>query len=178
MIFTLQRFFNIRRRVIKTSSFDLAVLNIPRLQEVLESEEVPANLNIEIKSQSAFVRRQVMALKKLLDSIEIQKNIMVSSFNPLVLFWAKRFLPKVPRALIVGEARIVEGSGFPFFVRIASPHYINTHYSIMDKERSRKRLLSVEKPLMVWTVNDTEKAKFYLKKGVKSIISDWPSDRK
>ena len=172
--FTLKRFFHIDEAFNKQRSEELEGLNIPALKDVLVSEDVPSFLNIEIKSIDLF---SFQLSKKVCDVIREfgeSKTILISSFNPMCLFWVRQLLPDFPRALIVGSSSDLLSWKFPMSMKIAAPHYINAKYVLIDEEKSRDRLLGFKKPIMVWTVNDEEKAQLYLTRGARSVISDLP----
>lgn len=172
--FTLKRFFHINQKIGQTKSEDLTGLNIPRLQEVLESDEVPYYLNIEIKSKSFLSLKVCRAFADLMKKSQPNKKVMVSSFNPFVLFWCRYLIPETPRALLVGNEKTLRSQRFEWALKLTAPDYINCHYSLIDDEDSRELLVYFAKPLMVWTVNDPVKAEEYLTHGAKSIISDLP----
>ncbi len=171
--FSLKKFFHIKKNLRKVRSEDLTGLSIPRLEEILLSENIPEYLNIEIKTQSWLCYEEVRALLKISSSLS-KKKVMVSSFHPMVLFWMKKLLPKIPRALIVGDEKRLKSRRFDWEIKLSEPHFINCSYKLVDDEESREFLLYYEKPLMIWTVNDHEKAQVYLARGAKSIISDLP----
>lgn len=172
--FSLKRFFHVDQKIRRTSSDDLSGLNIPTLQEVLTSDEVPHFLNLEIKSKSLLVQKEIKTLRELLVDSKSDKKILISSFNPMVIYFAQKWLPQIPRALIVGEKKVLLSRRFEYYIQWTNPNYINCHYSLIDDEEAREHLLYYEKPLMVWTVNEHSKARFYLTRGAKSIISDLP----
>lgn len=168
---TLDRFFHIKEKVSKTKFEDLEALNIPSLEEVLKSSNVPSYINIELKSKSLWpfplVKRVASLVKNNRD-----KMVLFSSFNPLCLWWAKKLLPEVPRALLVDDQKILLSWKMDRYRSLAEPHYLNVHESFLDDEICRDIVISQELPVVVWTVNDLEKAKFYLQRGAVSIISD------
>ncbi len=171
---SLKRFFHVEQNVSQTKSEDLSGLNIPTLIEVLESDDVPKYLNIEVKSKGWWNYGISYELLKTLKDFNVNKKVLISSFNPMVLHWIKKLAPTVPRALIVGDPKVLRGRSFDWWMRLAEPHFINCHYKLIDDEYHRDLLLYYEKPLMVWTVNDHSKAQDYLRRGAASIISDLP----
>jgi glycerophosphoryl diester phosphodiesterase len=170
--FDLKRFFHVDQSVRATPSEDLQGLNVPTLEEVLTSSETPEFVNVEIKSIDFLARGVTLPILKVIGDHRENKTVLLSSFNPMCLFWAKRLLPQVPRALIVGSSRALLSWQFNVSVHLAEPDYINCSYRLIDRQDTRDRLLSFAKPVMVWTVNDPEKALFYLERGAISIISD------
>lgn len=172
--FNLKRFFFIDKKLRRMTSEEISGIGIPRLESVLESDQVPSALNIEIKSHSVWVYGLVKKLVHLITPFANEKQLMVSSFNPLVIFWFKTLMPELPRALLVGKKTVLKSRRFRFYMNLLNPHYVNVHYSLIDDPETWERLQSFAKPLMVWTVNEYSKAQFYLARGVKSVISDFP----
>lgn len=170
----LKRFFHIDQSIKRTPSDDLSGLNIPTLKEVLINNQVPKSLNIEIKSIDLFCLSISKKVCQCLAEFGKNKQVLISSFNPMVLYWCSRFLPDTPRALIVHDSHRLMAKSFVWSMKLSNPQYINAHYALIDQEGTRERLLSFGKKLMVWTVNDYDKARFYLKRGASSIISDLP----
>lgn len=171
---TLKRFFKIDEKLKSQISENLLGLNIPRLRDVLESNEVPECLNIEMKSIDLFCFGFTHLICDEIKKHGSHKKVLLSSFNPMCLFWARFFLKGVPRALIVGDAPVLHRWMFWWSVRLADPHYLNARERLIDEKASRERLLSFGLPIMVWTVNEVKKAQQYLTRGAKSIISDLP----
>lgn len=169
---TLKRFFHIDKKITRLKSEELSGLNIPRLSEVLKSKRIPKAINIEIKSIDLFCLNLTRKVCKAIVNSKTPKKIMLSSFNPMVLYWARRFLPEITRAQIIGDPKALMASSFHVSLALGKPDYINCSYKLIDHKVTRERLMSFSKPLMIWTVNDPEKAKIYLQRGAKSIISD------
>lgn len=172
--FSLKKFFHVDQWVNKTSSEDLKGLNIPTLQEVLESGLVPDYLNIEIKSIDIVAYRIARKVCDVIMQTKHDKKILISSFNFMVLHWVYKIMPDTPRAIIVGDGKYLCSWRFKMAFDWAHADYINCHYKLIDEKTTRDRLISFEKPIMVWTVNDISKAQYYLERGARSIISDEP----
>ncbi len=170
----LKRFFHVDQNVSRTTSDDLSGLNIPTLMEVLESPDVPRYLNIEIKSRSLWGKGIAFKVLQNLKDYNMDKKILLSSFNPMVIYWVKKMASHVARALIVSDEKLLSSKLFEAYLWLAEPHFINAHYRLLDDEFTRELLEYFDVPLMVWTVNEHEKAKGYLTRGVKSVISDLP----
>ncbi len=171
---SLKRFFHINQKVSRTSSEDLSGLGIPTLIEVLESPDVPQFLNIEVKSKNWWAYSIAVTLLQTLKSHKKEKKVLISSFNPMVLYWVKKLAPHHPRALIVGDEKVLASRKFEWFMKLAEPRFLNCNYKLIDDEYCRELLLYFQVPLMVWTVNDHGKAQQYLARGAKSVISDLP----
>lgn len=167
----LKRLFHIDQKVSQTSLEDLKTLNVPLLSQVLQSDEVPPYLNVELKIKTFFcyglVRAVISELRK-----QKKKKILISSFNPICLLWVKLLEPKLPRALIIHDRTLLMGFMFKIYKFLSSPQYLNVNYKLIDEELPRARIIDQKLPVMVWTVNESDKARFYLERGAVSIISD------
>ncbi|MEM7646353.1 MAG: glycerophosphodiester phosphodiesterase [Pseudomonadota bacterium] len=173
--FRLKKFFKINKRVEQMKTEDLAALNIQTLAEVIESDDVPQFLNIEIKSIAILGRKIIREVSRLIHSFqETEKCFLISSFNPMVLFWSHKLLPEIPTGLIIGDKKLLMDWKFKVSFWIANPDYLNVHFSLIDDEEAFERVQSCRRPLMVWTVNDHDKAEVYLTSCVDSVISDLP----
>ncbi len=172
--YDLKKFFHIDKKIKQISSDDLNALNVPTLSTILKSREIPQYLNIELKSLEIWARRLPYKVCDLVAKYEREEDVMISSFNPMCLYWARKALPEVKRGLLIGHPDALFDWKFGVSVALARPDYINAHYKLVDNEKARKKLLKYGRPLMVWTVNDYEKAEAYLGRGASSIISDNP----
>ncbi len=170
--YDLKKFFHIDKLLSKMSSQDLEVLNISTLEKVLKSDLVPEFLNIEIKSIDLFPLKLTKKVCEVIRECGENKKILVSSFNPMCLYWARVYLRETQRALIVGDRASLMDWKWSFSMKLAQPHYINAKYRLYEDEVCQKKLKSHKLPLMLWTVNDAPKAAQFLEEGVKSIISD------
>jgi glycerophosphoryl diester phosphodiesterase len=170
--YNLKKFFHIDEELRKQKSEDLSALNIPTLEEILKSPELPDFLNIEMKSIDLFCYQFSKKICRVIDAYGENKKILISSFNPMCLYWAKKRLPHIHRALIIGDKKLLFNWKFRFSMLLSSPHFLNIKYKLVDDEISFKRIKSYKRPYMIWTVNDHGQAREYLTQGATSIISD------
>jgi glycerophosphoryl diester phosphodiesterase len=99
---------------------------------------------------------------------------MFSSFNPFALFLISKFLPNVPRALLVTNEHSKENAWY--LREMAFAPFLEIHMLNLDQEMlSMDEILywrSKKMPLSVWTVNDPKRLVFFLDQGISSVISD------
>ncbi len=172
--FSLKNLFKVDKNLRRIKSSDLQALNIPTLQEVLESDDVPRCLNIEVKSKSWFGFFTANRLLGLLLRCRGNKKVLVSSFNPMVLLGLRVLAPTLVRAYIVSDPAWLASFWFGLCLKLINPDYLNVDQALLDDKDSRERVIAFGKKVMVWTVNDYEKAERYLTRGAKSVISDLP----
>ena len=172
--YNLKRIFKIDKKINRLTSQELSDLGIPRFVDVLTSDETPSHLNVEVKSIDLFAYKIIGSLASVLNTESWEKKLLISSFNPMCLFWIKKMIPSLPRALIIGDPRLLFSWMFKVSFLLASPKFLNVRQELLEKKPSRMRIESFGCPLMVWTVNDYQKAENLLNQGVTSIISDQP----
>jgi glycerophosphoryl diester phosphodiesterase len=102
-------------------------------------------------------------------------DVLLSSFDPLLLALAAAVDPSVPRALLTHET---QGRWADALREIARPslvralHVERSQATADALARYRRRGLRVG----VWTVNDPEEARELVRLGAASIITDRPDD--
>lgn len=157
----------------------------PLLSDVFESVEAylleknipPVSYNIETKSEPSrdeiFHPRPEEFTKLVLEVIEengLENRVMIQSFDPRTLQFAKRLAPDIRLVLLVEgeespEARLEE---LGFVPDIYSPEYVLVTDSLRawTSEKGMK--------LIPWTVNEPVDMKRMIGIGVDGIITDFP----
>ncbi|WP_415063801.1 glycerophosphodiester phosphodiesterase [Bdellovibrio sp.] len=146
----------------------------PTLEAVLLSSQVPAKLNIELKTSSLVDGNLERKVTELIKHHKAEGRILFSSFNPLSLWRLSRYLPEVPRALLASQEK--EPGNHIYLRRLWLAPYVRIHalhldyhdVSVQDLQRWKKRKI----PVALWTVNEKEIAEAYLQAGAFSIITD------
>jgi glycerophosphoryl diester phosphodiesterase len=147
---------------------------IPTLAEVLRwarSAGVAVNVELkhEVPSRAVLVRGAALAIR------ESGADVLLSSFDPLLLVLAGAFMPPVPRAFLTEKARpwwaaAVQGTARPLLLRAL--HLERTEAD----PRVIARYLGRGLRLGAWTVNDPREARALVALGVASIITDQPGE--
>jgi len=132
-------------------------------------------LNIEIKSNSIFDRRLESQVLKLIERYQVQDQVLISSFNPLSLFYFRVMKSKVTRSLLltmdatqVGNSLMVKSMVLNMLAR---PHYLHLDYRDWQNWYIQT-FLKDKIRIILWTCNDLVAAQRYLKEGAMGIISD------
>jgi glycerophosphoryl diester phosphodiesterase len=145
---------------------------IPSLEAVLEEVRGRGWINIELKNYDARGDGLESVVTALVKRMALERQVLLSSFNPLSLRQAARLAPELPRALLTMPA-------LPIFLRkgwlafVARPDAYNLEQNQADAQAVR----AVHKRgarACVWTVNDPEVARRLRDAGVDGIISDEP----
>ena len=131
-------------------------------------------LNIEIKSKFVRDRRLEKQVLDLILKYGVQDSVLVSSFNPLSLFYFRKNYPAITRALLLtynndhGNNFVVKSQILNFF---AFPHFLHLDEKYWRKNKYKK-LLDFKVPVVLWTCNDLDKVEKYFKQGIYGVISD------
>ncbi len=150
------------------------VADVPSLQEVLLDPLVPGFLNIELKSAETINAELEHAVAQVIEMTASQERILFSSFNPLSLRRISRFLPNVPRALLVTEENDPKNKIYlkkMFFGAMARAHLIHPDQQMVTPKRLRSWKLRGLK-VVVWTVNDPVRLQELQALPIDGIISD------
>lgn len=166
---------NLKEMKIKTSTLQSLRnnLTISTLEEVFEwfSSVKKFKLNIEIKSREIIDGALETEVVRLIRKFNLEKRVMVSSFNPFTLYKIRTLCPTVYRAILL---TLSEEHGNNFFIRslllnfLCRPHMLNLRFSDYAE---KYQLLAQKVPVVLWTVNDLA---FYraVETKVHGIISD------
>lgn len=140
---------------------------IPLLEEVLKDLSDEILINIEIKSDSIFDLGTAKKVLNLIKSNKIKQQIIVSSFNPIVVRYIKCKSKSTPTAFIYEYAKHFKG------VFIARPDCLNPDAEFIDDSLinfCKKRKMRIN----AWTVNNSYARDWLIKKGIEGIITDNP----
>lgn len=131
-------------------------ITISTLEDVFEwfSSVKNFKLNIEIKSRDIFDFELEKQVARLIRKFNLEKRVLVSSFNPFALHKIRIFCPTVYRAILL---TLSDEHGNNFFTRslllnfLCRPHMLNLRFSDYTE---KYRLLAQKVPVVLWTVND------------------------
>lgn len=144
---------------------------IPTLQEVIDLLDKKMFINIEVKTLSLRPIADVLAVAQIISKNNLYQRVLVSSFNPLVLYHLQKIDSNIARALLF-ENR------FPLYLRAfnkvllklqaLNPPANLTNEKFMQKAKKAGYLVNV------WTVNELDEMFRVIKLGVDGIITDYP----
>jgi glycerophosphoryl diester phosphodiesterase len=147
-------------------------VRVPTLSEVLGwARERDVAVNVELKHD--VPERNTLA-RNALRAVRAQRaDVLLSSFDPVLLAAALAFGPGIPRALLVHEGQSRWAGALQEVVRpplVGSLHLERKQGQPRAIARYRRRRLR----LGAWTVNDPREALDLVRLGVASIITDCP----
>ena len=164
-----------RRAVHRMSTAECRAVRLPKgerlpfLADVLDwAEERKACVNVELKDGG---RRPglVAAVARLMQPRAAAGNLLMSSFNPLVVLAHAAFAPAIPTAWLVDSPRLAAQRSLTCTGNAAlhPRHLLITADSMAAwKERGQR--------VNTWTVNEPERAVELARLGVDCLISDNP----
>ncbi len=153
---------------------ELQKLGVSSLQQILQSPKVPKFINVEIKSKNVIKFDLEIKVIQIIQKYGSQKNIIVSSFNPLSLWVLRMLAPEIPRALLVSGELDKDNSEILRRLRLyflAKPHMLNLDGNSISPAEV-KALVERGYNISLWTINQRPLAQEYLKAGAFSIITD------
>jgi glycerophosphoryl diester phosphodiesterase len=144
---------------------------VPHLREVLQDFSPDIPLNIELKSVRLFPNKLVSAVSEVIRDFPAA-DVLISSFNPLVLSSFHRALPRVPAGLVLTRRSfpIWARSGLLKILPISSVHPYYRDVSTRMITFCRTRGLKV----FPYTVNDPRDITQLVQLGADGIITDDP----
>ncbi len=159
-------------RIEDLRNVDLGGAGVPELAEVLTwARENRVAVNVEMKhdvpNRPKLARETVRVVRA------SAADVLLSSFDPLLLAMAAALAPSVPRALLVHEA---QGLAADLLEEAARPPWV----SALHVERAQADPAAVARYVRrglrvgAWTVNDPHDACNLVRLGVASIITDSP----
>ncbi len=149
-----------------------AAERIPTLAEVLDWARGRVLLNIEIKSLARVETRAEWRLLNLLRRHRVQRQCLLSSFNPIVLRRLARLDSGIPTGLLLNVKWFRRRAEKALF------HSMNLQAIHLSRRLARPRLLERLREtglgILVWNVNDPPGFHKLLDYGVDGIITDVP----
>jgi len=137
---------------------------LPRLLDVFKKLDSNIKVNIEIKSPFAWDMRTARALSKILNKLP-RKRIIISSFNPFVIFYFKLF----HRQVVTGF--LFQNIEYLAFVNWIHPSYIHPRADLLNDDLIRYAKTK-NLGINVWTVNNKHAIRWCKDKQVDGIITD------
>ena len=137
---------------------------VPSLDCVLSNLPTNVSVNIEVKYKNTFDFSTARALRSLLIKHH-RRNIIISSFNPVVLGYIKLFYNNAPIGFLV------ESKKYFWVINWLQPEFIHPRADMLNKsffEMCKRRNLKI----LTWTVNNKAALDWCIKNNIHGIITD------
>lgn len=178
--FHLQRIFGINKALIDYNYLQLQQLTplnsakgqILSLSQLLALVPDDILINLELKSISLFDRGRLV--EKVLQQLKDhqRKKILLSSFNPWLLYKCRATIPEIKRAWLIN--RKVWFLGYLISLSRAKPHFIHCSLKLL-KSSYYQKISVLGLPIRVFTVNTPEDYSICQQLHVAGVFSDNPS---
>jgi glycerophosphoryl diester phosphodiesterase len=132
----------------------------------------PALINVELKTERVSTDGLEREVMNVISRYGIQERILLSSFNPLSLYRAKKLNPRIPRGLLYDNSLPIYFRN-AWFRLLAGPRAMHPEYPMIDArymQWAKNKRLAVN----TWTVDSREEAMRLSKLGVDGIITNEP----
>jgi len=145
---------------------------IPTLEEVLDLVDHRLLVAVEIKGRDLRGTGLEAEVAEMVRSRGLQREVIISSFNPMALVRIRRAAPELQRGLICAPIRLAPFGGIAarWLVR---PQALHLHHSQVDAGTLRRARRSGYR-ISVWTVNDARTMAEMIELGVDGIITNRP----
>ncbi len=144
---------------------------IPTLQEVIDLLPTSMLINIEIKTLSLRPTKEVKAVVELVKKNNLFSRVLISSFNPVILYHLKKLSPNIARGLLF-ESRL------PIHFGKINSSLLKLHALHPPAHLTNEKLMQLARKngyqVNTWTVNEPNEMHRLIDLGVNSIITDYP----
>lgn len=148
-----------------------SIKEIPTLEEALTFiGQHNIGLIVEIKKQKGLEARVASIVGEIVKKTNFKGNVIISSFDPRILFHLKRSFPEIPRAMIL-KSKAFSFFCLNFFARFNRLSEVHVLHKIVTKKLVDK-VHSQGLKISVWTVNDLGNLKRFIDIEVDGIITD------
>lgn len=163
---------------ITTYNFDELKEILPHLLELHEVFAIARNypkklLNLEIKTEQAKTFRLERDTVRAIKMSGLEHRMLVSSFNPITLFWVRLRAPKLRTGLLyLPDGPVVAQSDrFAGFLHVDAIHPYEKLVKREKIEAAHKRRVKIN----TWTVIDKKRISSLKEMGVDAIVGDNPA---
>lgn len=146
---------------------------IPELKEAFEKLKDCRLLNLEIKSNSLKDIGLEKQVAELIKEFNLENKIVISSFDPFCLYRFSKYLPQVPRGLLVSKTGLAKYLRDMWFLAFSKADFIHFEAAFIGNSIVQK-LRNKGYSIVFWGVNSVQLFERALKDKPIFIISDIP----
>ena len=138
---------------------------LPLIGKVFEDAGKDVLLIIDVKTKNIWDIYPAIKIVKLIKKFKRKNSVIVSSFNPLIIFFIKWMDPKILTAFIIINLSYLR------LTNIIHPDFLHPRGDIVnDSVVSYAEKKNI--PINTWTINNAAAWKWLHKKGVSGVITD------
>ena len=141
-------------------------LCVPPLEAVFKKfKDNKVTWILDIKTKNIFHIKHVLKIMNLINKYKLTQATVVSSFNPLIIIFAKIIQNDIKTAFIIQK------KSFFWIINFVQPDYLHLRGDIIKKKivsYAKKRNIKVN----AWTINNRRAVEWLKKIGVNGIITD------
>lgn len=146
---------------------------IPKFEDVLKICPSDKIINIEIKSTDIKNTKLVIKIIDLVIKYKLQKNVIISSFNPFVLLEIKKQNKQLKIGLLWTKDISEKWYVTKYSYKILTPYSFHADIKYINKEISLW-VHGLGMKLFIYTVNDKQQLKISKELDADAIFSDHP----
>jgi len=145
---------------------------VPTLAEVFEAVAAQIWINVELTNYTTRGDGLEAAVVRVIQKMNLQRRVLLSSFDPFAIRNAKRIDPSLPVAQLTAQ-------GMPIYLREAwlarfIPHEARHPDYVQLKQRGVAHYKQRGYRVNVWTVNDPADLREFARQGADGLITDVP----
>ena len=138
---------------------------MPRLENAIKQLPNNIKLNIEVKFSEPLDFSTISILRKMIINKQIKQSILISSFNPFIVFYARWFIPNIKTGYLVETTDMIK------WMHLAHPDCLHPRADLLNNnliDSCNKKNMSIN----TWTVNSESAINYCKHLGVAGIITD------
>lgn len=139
--------------------------HIPRLYDVTKKLPHNTRLNIEVKFSGPLDFSTISILRKMVLEKQIKQPKLISSFNPLIVFYARWFIPNIKTGLLIETLDMIK------WMHLAHPDSLHPRADLLSEkliDECNKKNIAIN----TWTVNSKSAINYCKYIGVNGVITD------
>ena len=138
---------------------------MPRLENAIKQLPNNIKLNIEVKFSEPLDFSTISILRKMIINKQIKQSILISSFNPFIVFYARWFIPKAKIGYLVETPDMIK------WMHLAHPDCLHPRADLLNDKLindCNKKNISIN----TWTVNSRSAINYCKSLNIDGIITD------
>lgn len=147
-------------------------LKVPKLTDVFEIIDEFTLINIEIKHEaSSFIHRKLeIKLLSLIKAYKMERQVIISSFNPMIVNRIRKLEPRVSTAYLITQNM---NSFLIYLLSTINARFVHVDFKYLN-QKNIKKIKEANLKIMTYTLNSSDEYEKALALGVHGIFTDCP----